>query len=98
MIPQYLKKFREAHPEVKVNFSLGKTADIMQRIKVGSIDFGIVPEECSLSAFDVREVYRGKFKLYATPNIKCSIVKKKLGIILAEQDCKETRSPKKGPI
>jgi DNA-binding transcriptional LysR family regulator len=89
VIPQYLMKFREAFPQVKVNFNLGKNVYIKQLLKAGMIDFGIVPDEGDLTGFDKRDIYCGNFKLYASRHLNTMEIKK-LGFILAEPDCKET--------
>lgn len=88
VIPQYLKKFREEHPTVKVNFDLGKNANIKQMLKTGKIDFGILPDEGDLEGFEKRDIYCGNFKLYASRQFKGKELKK-LGLIIAESNCKE---------
>lgn len=89
VIPQYLKKFREEYPDVKVNFNLGKSQTIKQLLKEGTIDFGIVPDEEEFSSFHKQEIFYGSFKLYASNQFKKSELKS-LGFILADRDCKET--------
>ena len=89
VIPQFLKRFKAAYPHVKVNFFLGKKADIKQMLKTGAIDFGMGPDEGDLEELAKQDIYKGNFGLYIS-----SLIKKKdqknLGFILAEPDCYET--------
>ena len=81
VIPPFLKRFREEHPEVKVNFHLGNDDHIIQMVKEGIVDFGILPLEIcqhgqcqpygeDLVRFDKRLVYQGSFGLYTSFNQK----------------------------
>jgi DNA-binding transcriptional LysR family regulator len=89
VIPEYLKKFRIAFPDVPVNFSIEKTESITQKLKIGAIDFGIVPDEIDLSGFEARPIYSGKFGLYAARHLSRK-EREKLSFIIAEPDCKDT--------
>ncbi len=89
VVPRFLKKFREKHPEVKVNFLLDKNANIKQMVKLGAIDFGILPDEGDLEGFDKEEICSGNFNLYASRKIKDEDLHS-LGFVLAANDAKET--------
>lgn len=90
VVPEALKAFQKCYPNVKVSFSLGKSMEIKQLLRAGIIDFGLVPEEGDLSAFEQRKVYTGTHGLYVASGIS----KKKLSsmnFILAPTECYETQ-------
>jgi DNA-binding transcriptional LysR family regulator len=95
VIPPYLKRFREEYPEVKVNFHLGNDQNIIQMVKEGTVDFGILPLEIcqdgqcqpygeDLVRFHKRLIYQGSFGLYTSFNQKNG------DFILPPSDSKET--------
>ncbi len=89
-IPDALKRFRQLYPDTKVIFSLGKSHEIKQFLREGVIDFGLLPDEGDLEAFDVRKVYSGFHGLYTAADIP----KKKqsrLDFILASSSCFESQ-------
>lgn len=88
VIPFYIKKFREEHPCIKVQFHLGKNETIKQMIKTGAIDFGILPDEGDLGTFEKRDIYSGSFKLYSSSKVKPS-EQKKLPFIFPQPHAKE---------
>lgn len=69
VLTPYLKRFRQEHPQVKVNFGLGKNSEIKQLIRSGAIDFGILPDEGDLEEFQKRDIYEGTFNLYVSRKI-----------------------------
>ncbi|MBS0627713.1 MAG: LysR family transcriptional regulator [Verrucomicrobia bacterium] len=100
VIPPYIKRFRQEHPDAKVNFSLGQSLNIIEQVKNGSVDFGILPleicqnEQCQfyeedLSRFEKQTIYSGSFQLYTSTKIKKSD-QKNLGFILTPSLHKET--------
>lgn len=88
VIPQYLKKFQQAYPSVKINFLLGNNAEIKSMVKLGVVDFGILPNEDDLEEFHSRDIYFGNLGLYTAKSIKKADLKK-LGFILAKPNNKE---------
>lgn len=88
VIPQYLKIFRQHHPQVKINFRTGKNEHIKRMLMQGVIDFGILPDEGDLDLFEKIEIYSGYFKFYVSKNVPVK-EQKTLGFILAEPICSE---------
>lgn len=88
VIPQYLKKFRNDYPNVKINFRTGKNDHIKRMLMQGTIDFAILPDEGDLDNFEKTQIYEGYLRLYASKSISRKD-QKKLGFILAEPGCKE---------
>ena len=89
VIPKYLKRFRADYPEIKVSFYLGKNADIKRMLKMGTIDFGIGPDEGEFEGWKKREIYLGSFGLYCSAQIPQEKYASQ-GFILAESDCPDT--------
>jgi len=90
VLPEYLKKFRALHPHIPVNFTLEKTEAIKQKLKMGAIDFGIIPDETDLAGFETRQISCGRFGLWASKKLSPK-ERKKLGFIIAEPDCRDTQ-------
>jgi DNA-binding transcriptional LysR family regulator len=88
VIPQYLKKFRNQYPQVKINFRTGKNEHIKRMLMQGTIDFGILPDEGDLEMFEKLDIYSGHLRLYASKDV-CVKNPESLGFILAEPVCKE---------
>lgn len=84
VIPKYLKKFKNEHPNVKINFRTGKNEDIKRMLMQGTIDFGILPDEGDLGIFEKFDIYNGYFRLYASKDQEAQE-----GFVLAEPGCKE---------
>lgn len=100
VIPPFIKRFQQDYPNAKVNFHLDQSTPIVEAVKNGSVDFGILPleicqnEQCQfyeedLSKFKKQIIYSGNFNLYASSKIKRS-EQKKLGFILTLSTHKET--------
>jgi DNA-binding transcriptional LysR family regulator len=89
VLPQYLKRFRDEHPHVKVNFHLGKNALIKQMVNSGAVDFGILPDEGDLEKFEKTDIFSGNIRLYASKKIVPEN-RKDLGFILADPNSKES--------
>ncbi len=100
VVPPYMKRFKQECPDAKVNFSLGQSQNIIELVKNGSVDFGILPleicqnEQCQfytedLSRFEKQTIYSGSFGFYVSSKIKRS-ERKDLGFILTPAQHKET--------
>jgi DNA-binding transcriptional LysR family regulator len=100
VIPSHLKRFREEHPQTKVNFYLGRNENILQMVKNGTVDFAILPLEIchnqhcqlyeeDLAKFEKRTIYSGSFEFYASSKIAKADLKN-LGFILTPSHNKET--------
>ncbi len=100
VIAPYLKRFHEEHPRVRVNFRLGQNENIIQMVKEGTVDFGILPLEIcqedhcrpyseEYARLEKRTIYSGSFACYVSSSIKKS-AHKNLEFILTPSDTKET--------
>lgn len=86
LLPPYLKRFCEAHPESKINLqSSGNPDEIKKRLRLGVIDFAILMDMGDFSGFEERVISKGKFDLYVASHILPQ-EEKKLGFILTEAD------------
>jgi DNA-binding transcriptional LysR family regulator len=88
VIPKFLKMFSEQYPEINVSFSSGYRSNILQRLKLGISDIGILPAEESLKGFEKIEIYKGTFKFFISTKIK-RVDEKKLRFILGEANSPE---------
>lgn len=99
VIPPYLKRFREEHPDIKVNFHQGQNDTVLQMLKSGIIDFGIFPleicrnQQCQvyqedLDRFEKRTIFCGSFEFYVSSKADKED-QKNLGFILTPPQNKE---------
>lgn len=99
VIPAYLKRFREEHSNIKVNFYLGQNDHILKLVKNGTVDFGVLPleichnQQCQpyeedLAKFEKSIIYCGNFEFYTSSKIKRTELKN-LGFILTPSHNKE---------
>jgi DNA-binding transcriptional LysR family regulator len=70
LLPKKLKEAKKRFPKIQLNFRLGHPGLIMDMLKKGLIDFGIVLDNEDLSDFESREIYSGEHKLYIAKSIK----------------------------
>jgi len=82
LLPGALKKAQKQYPNLKVNFRLGHPGLIMEMLKKGMVDFGIVLDNEDLSTFHTLELHRGQYCLYRSKSIKDP---KKLPYLLSEE-------------
>lgn len=64
LLPSYLEKLFRSHKEVDPILRFGHTGMIVEWVKAGEIDFGIVLDNEDFSAFHAEEIYQGKYRLY----------------------------------
>ncbi len=82
LLPKKLKEAKKKFPKLQLNFRLGHPGLIMDMLKKGLIDFGIVLDNEDLSDFQTREIYSGEHKLYIA---KSAATPKNLPFILSEE-------------
>lgn len=63
-LPPIMIKAAESWPDLQINFRLAPARQIIEMVKKGIADFGIVIDQEDLSGFEVFELYSGEFKLY----------------------------------
>lgn len=90
VIPEALKRFRTLYPDTKVNFSVGKNGEVKKLLSAGLIDFGLLPDEGDLEAFDKRVISQGVHGLYVAKGLKAKKIAS-LSFILSRGDCYETQ-------
>jgi DNA-binding transcriptional LysR family regulator len=101
VIPPYIKRFQQEHPKAQVNFQIKELASIIEQVKSGIIDFGILPseicqdEQCELyeedlGKFQKKIIYSGGFSFYASSLLRRN-EQKQLGLILSSSQQTENR-------
>ena len=101
VIPPYIKRFQKEHPKTQVNFHIKELPSIIEQVKSGAINFGILPleicqdEQCELYEEDLRRfekkiIYSGEFSFYASPLLRRA-EQKQLGLILSSSQQTEQR-------
>ena len=66
-LSERLKQVRKLYPALQVNFRLAHAFDIMDWVKKGMIDFGILLDNSDLSPFHSEEIWAGYYQLYISP-------------------------------
>jgi DNA-binding transcriptional LysR family regulator len=64
LLPPYLGRLSQMWREVEPVLRFGHTGTIIELVKRGDVDFGIVLDNEDFSAFHFREIYRGEYRLY----------------------------------
>lgn len=101
VIPPYIKRFQQEHPKAQVNFHIKDLPSIIEEVKSGAIDFGILPleicqdEQCELyeedlAKFQKKIISSGEFSFYASPLLRRA-EQRQLGLILSSSQQTEHR-------
>lgn len=64
LLPPHLGKLSQLWPQVEPILRLGHTGTIVELVKKGDVDFGIVLDNDDFSAFQTEEIYKGEYRLY----------------------------------
>lgn len=64
LLPPHLGKLSQVWPAVEPVLRLAHTDLIIEQVKKGEVDFGIVLDNEDFSQFHTREIYKGEYKLY----------------------------------
>lgn len=64
LLPIYLSKLSQEWPEVEPVLRLGHAGMIVELVRKGEVDFGIVLDNEDFSAFNARKIYSGEYRLY----------------------------------
>jgi len=64
LLPTHLAKLSKTWPEIEPVLRFGHTGSIVELVKKGNVDFGIVLDNEDFSAFDKKEIFRGEYRLY----------------------------------
>ena len=82
LLPPYLGKLSQMYSGIEPILRFGHTGTIVELVKKGDVDFGIVLDNEDFSAFHCREIFRGEYKLYKAKKLPEQAVSK---FILSEE-------------
>lgn len=82
LLPRYLEKLSQVSSEVEPILRLGHTGMIVDLVKNGEVDFGIVLDNEDFSTFHAREIHRGDYRLYRAKQV---LAKSENKFILSEE-------------
>lgn len=69
LLPPHLSKLSEICSTVEPVLRFGHTGTIVELVKKGDVDFGIVLDNEDFSAFHSCEIYQGEYRLYRTKKL-----------------------------
>jgi DNA-binding transcriptional LysR family regulator len=69
LLPPYLGKLSQVSSAVEPVLKFGHTGMIVDLVKKGDVDFGIVLDNEDFSAFHTKEIHRGEYRLYRTKKL-----------------------------
>jgi LysR family transcriptional regulator, transcriptional activator of the cysJI operon len=64
LLPPYLGKLSQIYGGIEPILRFGHTGTIVEQVKKGEVDFGIVLDNDDFTAFHSREIFRGAYRLY----------------------------------
>ncbi len=66
LLPPYLGKLSQISGAIDPVLRFGHTGTIIDLVKKGDVDFGIVLDNEDFSSFHTKEIYKGEYRLYRT--------------------------------
>jgi len=69
LLPVYLKELSQSFNQIEPTLRLGHTGTIIDWVKKGDVDFGIVLDNEDFSAFHTREITHGHYHLYQSKDL-----------------------------
>lgn len=69
LLPAYLGKLSKVSSDVEPVLRFGHTGMIVDLIKKGEVDFGIVLDNEDFSTFHTKEIHRGEYRLYRAKKV-----------------------------
>lgn len=69
LLPPHLDTLSRKYPEIEPVLRFGHTGQIVELVKRGDVDFGIVIDNEDFSAFYTTEIYRGEYRLYQAKSL-----------------------------
>lgn len=69
LLPPHLGKLSHLWPGIDPILRLGHTGMVVELVRKGEVDFGIVLDNEDFSAFQREEIYRGKYALYRSKKL-----------------------------
>lgn len=85
LLPPYLVRLSQLWPGVEPILRFGHTGLIVEQVKRGDVDFGIVLDDEDFSTFHSKEIYRGEYRLYVSKKM----IKKPLNKFLLSEERRE---------
>ncbi len=82
LLPPHLGKLSQMWPEIEPILRLGHSGVVVDLVKRGEVDFGIVLDNDDFSAFHSQEIYRGEYRLYHKKKLSSTDLKR---FILSEE-------------
>lgn len=76
LLPLYIKKLFHMHRDIEPILRLGHTGVIVELVKSGDVDFGIVLDNEDFTAFNTRELFHGAYRLYRGKDIAAGSLSK----------------------
>ena len=69
LLPPYLGKLSQSIGAIDPVLRFGHTGTIIDLVKKGDVDFGIVLDNEDFSAFHTKEIHRGEYRLYKAKKV-----------------------------
>lgn len=69
LLPSHLSKLSQMWKGIEPVLRFGHTGTVVELVKKGEVDFGIVLDNDDFSAFHSKEIYRGEYRLYRAKQI-----------------------------
>lgn len=69
LLPPNLVTLSQRYPEIEPVLRFGHTGQIVDLVKKGDVDFGIVIDNEDFSSFHTTEIYRGEYRLYQAKSL-----------------------------
>jgi len=66
MLPQINTSFKKEYPLAEIDFQLGHGGIILEQVRKGEVDFGIVLDNDDLSSFHTLPLYEGTFEVFSS--------------------------------
>jgi DNA-binding transcriptional LysR family regulator len=85
LLPPHLGKLSQMGTDIEPVLRFGHTSMVVELVKKGDVDFGIVLDNEDFSAFHVKEIHRGEYRLYKTKKIP----ERALNKLILSEDRKE---------
>lgn len=68
ILPRAIAQFREEYPDSEMNFQFGHGGIILDQVKNGELDFGIVLDNEDLSSWHSKPINKGTFEVFSHPS------------------------------
>lgn len=69
LLPPHLSRLAQIGPKIEPVLRFGHTGTIVELVKKGDVEFGIVLDNEDFSAFHYEQVYKGEYRLYTSKKL-----------------------------